>query len=93
MGIITTILFATFAFTESADAAYDPSGDIHINVNSKLLPTLSGKTATATFELQERFHSKLTNLTGIELDYSYIWIGINGVNVLAIDPPKPTFNF
>lgn len=92
IGIISTLLL-TFAFASTAGAAYDSSGDIRINLNSKLLPTFSGKTATTTFELQESVHNTLTNTTGVELDHSYIWIGVNGVNILAIDPPKPTYNF
>lgn len=92
IGIISTLLLV-FAFAGSAGAAYDSSGDTSINLNSNLLPTFSGETASTTFELQESVHNTLTNSTGVEVDHSYIWIGINGVHILAIDPPKPTFNF
>jgi hypothetical protein len=88
--VIGTILLSSLACANSASAAYDPSGDIKVNVNIlKDHIVLSDKTGEATFKLQENLHKALKSSTGIELNYSYAWINVNGFKILAIDPPKP----
>jgi hypothetical protein len=76
-----------------SNAAYDSSSDLTISIDTQdfLQFSPSGSTGDATFELQEGAHTTLTNETGVELDHSYIWIEVNGVKILAIDPIKPTF--
>jgi hypothetical protein len=85
-------IFLFFANPITTDAAYDESYDIEININilEDYINT-TGELGEASFQLQEDAHELLTETTGIELDHSYIWLNINGVNILAIDPVKPTF--
>jgi hypothetical protein len=90
--VVGTILLSSLAYANSASAAYDPSGDIKVNVNIlKDQIVLSDKTGEFTFTLQENLHSVLKSTTGLELNHSYAWININGFKILAIDPPKPCF--
>lgn len=92
VGIMFMVLLLVFAFAGTAGAAYDSKGDIRISLNSKLLPKFSGKLADLTFSLQESLHQTITDTTGAEIDHSYIWLNVNGVDVLAVDPPKITAN-
>jgi len=89
--IVAAFLLLNINPTQSS-AAYNEKSDWNIRVNlvDQLLKP-SGITGNATFELQEKAHELLTNTTGIELDHSYIWIEVNGVKILAVDPIKPTF--
>ena len=89
--LILTVLVLLNINPSSSNAAYDASGDTDINIVTTDEVTPSGDTADASFQLQEAAHALLTDTTGIELDHSYIWITLNGVKVLAIDPIKPTF--
>ncbi|MBM6616703.1 hypothetical protein [Bacillus suaedaesalsae] len=76
-----------------SNAAYDASWDWKISLNTKSILNIkpSGFTGDATFQLQEGVHNTLKTTSGVELDHSYIWIEVNGVKILAIDPIKPIF--
>jgi hypothetical protein len=95
--LILPVVIAVFVLFSAnptqSSAAYDKSSDwnIRLNTNNFLNVTPSGYTGDSTFQLQEGVHTTLTNTTGVELDHSYIWIELNGVKILAVDPIKPTF--
>lgn len=92
-GTILMMFSLLFVFVGTAGAAYDSSGDLKINLNTKLIPfKFSNKTGELSFTLQENLHDSLKDTTGVEIDHSYIWISVNGENISAIDPPKPLFN-
>ncbi|MCA1032184.1 hypothetical protein LCL95_14195 [Bacillus timonensis] len=96
--LVTGVIFTACALQlsfggNSASAAYDPSGDINVNLNTFFdVPLLSEETAQSSFELQEGVHNSVTNSTGLEVNHSYVWISLNGKKVLGVDPPKPCFN-
>lgn len=73
-------------------AAYLPEYDTYIKIetngNLERFP-LDESTAQKMFEHQEAIHAKITEVTGKEIDHSYIWIVIDGKTVLAVDPPLP----
>ncbi|MEW8986110.1 MAG: hypothetical protein AB2401_03745 [Bacillus sp. (in: firmicutes)] len=73
-------------FSTGADAAYVGSADKTISINTGLNLTLPINTGALTFKLQEDLHSLVTNTTGLEIDHSYIWVELDGENVLGIDP-------
>jgi len=96
--ILSSILIASFLVfalptNNDANAAYNPDGDIYVEINLSLLDwlKLSDVTGRLTFEAQENIHQWLRETYGIDIEYSYIWIVVNGYKVLAIDPPKPMF--
>ncbi|WP_181833157.1 hypothetical protein [Bacillus taeanensis] len=44
------------------------------------------------FEPQEAIiHNFITETSVQEIDYSYIWIEVDGEKILAVDPPNPAF--
>ncbi|NRD78959.1 hypothetical protein HPT25_16465 [Bacillus sp. BRMEA1] len=93
---LLTFIAAAFIFALATPlhsfAAYDSSSDSTINVNvlnSNTQPAVN--TGETTFQLQEGVHQTLTGMTGTDLDHSYIWVNVNGQNILAIDPIKPSF--
>lgn len=70
-----------------AQAGYLSGSDKKVSLN--LAPSLikpSGDTGEATFKLQEGAHDLLTSSTGAEVDHYYLWVELNGENVLAVDP-------
>lgn len=93
LGLIFTAAMVTSALSAGvASAAYNSSGDWNLNLSvlqGQLKPTST--TGQTTFQLQEAVHNTLTNTTGLSVDHSYIWINVNGVPVLAVDPPRAMF--
>lgn len=90
--VVMAILLATL-WSGTALAAHNPKGDVRISLRGLggLLNPL-GTIGQATYEVQEAVHSTVTGLTGIELEYSYIWVEADGVPVLAVDPPRLLFS-
>ncbi len=77
----------------AASAAYNPGSNINLNLTlAPDLLTTSSTTGDLTFNLQEDVHQSLTESTGVEVDHSYIMIGLNGSNILAVDPPAAIYN-
>ncbi|NMD70952.1 hypothetical protein HHO41_11665 [Bacillus sp. DNRA2] len=74
-------------FSTGAEASYLHSGDQKISINTGLNLSLPLNTGALTFQLQEGLHCLVTNTTGVEIDHSYIWVELDGENVLGIDPP------
>lgn len=91
LAIAALLLGLQLAGTGMANAEYDAAGDITVNVNTGLNLPLSSATGETTYETQEGVHNILTDTIGVEVDHSYIWLNVDGVNVLAIDPPRPMF--
>ncbi|MGB8956298.1 MAG: hypothetical protein WCC10_13075 [Tumebacillaceae bacterium] len=91
IGTLALLLSVQLVGAGLASAAYDPAGDTTVNVTTGYNLPLSSATGTLSFQLQEAVHNTLTDLTGVEIDHSYIWVNVNGVNVLAIDPPRPMY--
>lgn len=86
------ILFTSLCFGTSAFADYDPSGDTAIQITTADTPVvLSSDAGNATFQAQEGLNNTVTDTTGINSDHSYIWVNVNGEDVLAVDPPEPCF--
>ncbi|MEK0314680.1 hypothetical protein [Cohnella sp. 56] len=76
-----------------AFAAYNPSNNLVVGLN--LLPKViqpSSALGDATFNLQESVHQTVTDLTGLSIDHSYAMVELNGVSLLAIDPPVALIN-
>jgi MarR family transcriptional regulator, temperature-dependent positive regulator of motility len=87
------IAFIFPLFTTNADAAYLQEKDIIISIETdKPIPQfLNEDFALMMFEAQEQLIQLLEDNSGMEIDHYYIWIEINGVKVLAIDPPVLLF--
>lgn len=101
LGMILTALTLVFTLGVGvAGAEYLPQYDKYVEVDAqkarqladaiglKKVP-LGEKTAELSFEFQERIINAYELKTGKEFDHYYIWLTINGVPVLAIDPPQP----
>lgn len=80
------------AFSSTALAAHKSSGDVRVKLKLGGLLKPLAPLGQATYNLQESLHNTITNLTGIEIDHSYIWVEADGVEVLAIDPPRLLFD-
>jgi MarR family transcriptional regulator, temperature-dependent positive regulator of motility len=80
-------------FATNADAAYIKDRDIVISIQTdkSINQYLSEDTAELSFAVQQQLIKLLNDEADIEFDYYYIWIEINGVRVLAIDPPVALF--
>ncbi|WP_062353924.1 hypothetical protein [Bacillus kwashiorkori] len=90
------VVMLTFAFpfgNNDAKAAYNPEHDIYLEFTLPFdIPFLTEELAYKMFNIQEAIHAYLREHHNIDLEYSYIWIVINGKVVLAIDPPHPMVN-
>lgn len=82
-----SILFPTFG--GNAEAAYLPEYDKYIEIKTShdVSQYLNEDTARLSFAIQERLIAEYERKTGTTFDHYYIWITVNGVKVLGIDPP------
>jgi CHASE3 domain sensor protein len=90
------LIFALFMILQLltvgvAGAAYNAENDITLSIQTGTgdiitLP-LTDDQAQQMFEAQENIHQKIQELTGLGVDHWYIWIEVDGVKVLAVDPP------
>jgi hypothetical protein len=94
LSVFAVLLVSMTLWAGIGNAAYLPEYDTYINIetngNLEHFP-LDESTAQEMFEHQEAIHEKITQITGKEIDHSYIWIVIDGKTVLAVDPPLPAF--
>lgn len=90
LGIAVFAVVSTMA-SGMVSAAYISGYDTNINLN--VLPGLikAPSTGSTSFDAQESVHSTITDTTGTTVDHSYIWINVNGISVLAVDPPVAMF--
>lgn len=85
--MVAGFLLAVSLTSGSAMAGYLSGSDKTLSIT--LLPGLvqtSSSTGQLTFALQEGVHNTLTGTTGAEVDHYYLWVEVNGQQVLAIDP-------
>lgn len=87
--LLFTLTLVLFFFGGNADAAYLSQYDKEINIVTSVdvSSVLNEDTAQLSFDLQEAIISQYEKQTGTTFDHYYIWININGVKVLGIDPP------
>lgn len=91
--LVAAVIAVQSLWVGSAFAAYKP--DSNIVVGLTLLPSVlkpSDTLGQTTFDLQEGVHQTITDLTGISIDHSYAVVELNGVSLLAIDPPVALIN-
>ena len=74
-----------------AGARYVQEANKKISINTGLNLFSSLKTAKWSFELQEAVHDNLKTTTGLEIDYYYIWIEVDGQSILAVDPARAMY--
>lgn len=94
-GLLFVVLFAFQTLLAGKSSAeylpqYDTYIEISTNGNLEHFP-LDSSTAQAMFEHQETVHDKVTEITGKDVDHSYIWIVLDGEPILALDPPVGGF--
>lgn len=94
--LLLSFMFALQLFAMSsafaATDSYDSSNDI--TISTTIAPDqvqTSDSTGQTTFETQEAVHQLVNDSTGQEVSHSYVWVEVNGNQVLAVDPPKPCF--
>jgi MarR family transcriptional regulator, temperature-dependent positive regulator of motility len=96
--LVAILLFATSIAVSPAKAAYLPEYDKYVEVSyeeARAIADLVGlknvplgaETAKITFDVQEEFIAKVEKILKTEIDHYYIWLTVNGVPVLGIDPP------
>ncbi|MHA6260128.1 hypothetical protein ACXYMX_09450 [Sporosarcina sp. CAU 1771] len=88
--VATIFMFQTF-FVGEADARYVKKADRTISLNTGLNLFVPFKTAERSFKLQEAVHQNLKTTTGLEVDYFYIWIELDGQPILAVDPVRAMY--
>jgi MarR family transcriptional regulator, temperature-dependent positive regulator of motility len=96
------ILVSVVVIVKPASAAYLPQYDKYVEVSNdqarqiadqlglKGIP-LGPETAAKSFQVQESVIKKMEQMTGKQIDHYYIWLTVNGVPVLGIDPPIVSF--
>jgi lipopolysaccharide export system protein LptA len=73
-------------------SSYNPKNDITLSITvAKDVLKLSDSTGKATFEAQEEVHQTVTDISGQEVEHSYVWVEVNGKKILAVDPPCAYF--
>jgi MarR family transcriptional regulator, temperature-dependent positive regulator of motility len=98
--VLMALLISIIVSIKPAEAAYLSEKDQYIEVSFKearyLADSLGLKgiplgeeTARLSFDVQEKLIGKLEKLLRIEIDHYYIWLTVDGVPVLGIDPPVP----
>jgi hypothetical protein len=91
--VLSVVLVMQAMWVGVVSAEYDSSGDITVSVTvAEDQLQISDWTGETTFETQEGAHDTVTDSTGQEVDHSYIWVEVNGVKILAVDPPKAWYN-
>ena len=100
--LMIAMLLSVVVIIKPASAEYLPQYDKYIEVSNdqarqiadqlglKGIP-LGPKTAAYSFQVQESMIEKIEQITGKEIDHYYIWITVDGVPVLGIDPPVVSF--
>jgi hypothetical protein len=90
--VLVSALVMQVLWVGVASAEYNSDNDITLSVSvaEDQLET-SDSTGETTFEVQEGAHETVTESTGQEVGHSYIWVEVNGNEVLAVDPPCPMF--
>ncbi|MFC4321345.1 hypothetical protein [Litchfieldia salsa] len=92
MSLLLVITLAVLTIPQESQASYLSEDDITLSINlAEDLIQPSGSLGTTSFETQEEIHSTITNVSGAEVDHSYIWIELNGVKILAVDPIKVVY--
>lgn len=81
------VLFGSFGSAASADYLPEYDQEIEIELTYDVSKYLNLDTAQLSFDFQERIIAEYEAKTGTNFDHYYIWITINGVRVLGIDPP------
>ncbi|MFT8322979.1 MAG: 8-amino-7-oxononanoate synthase [Bacillus sp. (in: firmicutes)] len=98
-GFLAALLIVAFQ-VKPAEAAYLPQYDKYVEVSydqARQIADLVGlkdvplgeKTAKLSFNTQEKVIAKIEKIIGKDIDHYYIWLTVNGVPVLGIDPPIP----
>ncbi|MEH7415693.1 8-amino-7-oxononanoate synthase [Neobacillus drentensis] len=100
--LMMAMLLSVVIMVKPASAAYLSQYDKYIEISSdqarqiadqlglKGIP-LGPETAAKSFQVQESMINKIEQITGKQIDHYYIWLTVNGVPVLGIDPPVVTF--
>jgi hypothetical protein len=83
-----TILIMLQPLSGVAEAAYMKTSDKKVSVNTGLNLSIPFNTGETSFKLQEAVHKQLFTTTGLEVDYYYIWLELDGKSILAIDPAR-----
>ncbi|MCG7346132.1 hypothetical protein MHZ92_18650 [Sporosarcina sp. ACRSL] len=89
--IFTTVILFQTIFVGVAGARYVKEADKTISINSGLNLSIPLNTAEKSFKLQEGVHKSLKTTTGLEIDYYYIWLELDGQTILGIDPARAMF--
>lgn len=100
--LVVALFIATTISVSSAKAAYLPEYDKYVEVSyeeARAIADLVGlqnvplgaETAKITFDFQEKYIAKIEKILKTEIDHYYIWLTVDGVPVLGIDPPVPLF--
>jgi MarR family transcriptional regulator, temperature-dependent positive regulator of motility len=75
-------------YDKEVEVSYEEARQIADLMGFQGIP-LGEKTAELSFNAQEKLINKLERILNIEIDHYYIWLTVNGVRVLGIDPPVP----
>lgn len=100
--IVVALLFVIIVTVTPAKAAYLPEHDKYMEVSyedARYIADLVGmkniplgeQTASKSFDIQERAIKLIEKHLDTEIDHYYIWLTVDGVPVLGIDPPVPMF--
>jgi hypothetical protein len=88
---LTIIVMVQSLFVGIAGAEYLKKYDKKVSINTGLNLSIPLNTGEKSYKLQEQTHDTLNKTTGVELDYYYIWLEVDGQPVLAIDPARAMF--
>jgi MarR family transcriptional regulator, temperature-dependent positive regulator of motility len=101
VGLVLMVFLLSVVFAvKPAEAAYLSQYDYEVEVSAKEAQQLANllglkgiplgpETAKLSFEMQEKLIAKIEKLLKTEIDHYYVWLTVDGVRVLAIDPPVP----
>lgn len=85
------LVVAVMAMTLStAFAGHRANRDVRLGINGWTGGLLAGllpisEVGDLAYDVQEGVHDAVTDVTGVEIDHSYIWIGVGGEEI-PLDP-------
>jgi hypothetical protein len=89
--VIAIVAMLQTMFVGVAGAEYLKQSDKTISVNTGLGLYVPVNTGKLTFKLQEAAHEQLQSTTGLDVDHYYLWVELDGNQVVGVDPIRAMY--
>ncbi|WP_442598553.1 hypothetical protein [Neobacillus sp. D3-1R] len=88
---IAIVAMLQTVFVGVAGAEYLQKSDQTISVNTGLGLYSPLNTGSLTFKTQEAIHDLLGDTTGLDVDHYYLWVEVDGNQLLGVDPIRAMY--